>query len=279
MNVDTVFSTIFTAVILSLTVASEFVDQSRSTDESTRIFNGFNSSRGQFPHQAFLIISFNSGHRVCGGSLISDRWVLTAAHCLNGTRSIEIHLGALKTYQFREQGRVIYYGYPSSVFIHPHFVAEIALHDIGLVQLEESVQFTDTVQPIALPKSGEYYHDIPTIASGFGLQNTDDEHVAQILQWAPFYTINNFKCAGFFSDVASIIVLRPSIICAVGIKDASICMGDGGNPLIDKHDVLIGISSFVSGRGCHLGYPSVFMRVTYYLDWIEKVTGLNTGMQ
>lgn len=258
---------------------SEISSSSGSSEESTRIFNGFNSTRGQFSHQALLLISLEK-HRstVCGGSLISNHWILTAASCVYQIRSIEVHLGAFKTNHFREEGRIIRYAYPSSITVYPYYVSDLALNDIALLRLEEPVEFSDNIQPIALPKSGEYYHDAQAIASGFGLQNTTEVYAAPILQWAPFSTINNLRCAGFFNNIVSTMVLRPSILCAIGLRNASVCLGDGGGPLINRERVLIGITSFVSTSGCHLGYPSTFTRVTYFLEWIGEVTGIEPEM-
>lgn len=241
------------------------------SDISTRIVNGFNSTRGQFPHQALLIITLPENQTsLCGGSLLFDRWVVTAAHCTINAVSFQVHLGAHNLRNFHEAGRVIQTTNQS--FTHPGYYPALLLNDIALIRLDEAVQPSEHIQPISLPIYTNYYHDLTAIASGFGVQNTTG-HVAPVLQWAPFETVNNYRCAQLFGDLVAALVLRPSILCAVGREQSSVCFGDSGGPLITEDGLLIGVTSFVSGRGCHLGYPSAFTRVTYYLDWIRYVTG------
>lgn len=239
-------------------------------DLVTRIVNGQNSTRGQFPHQALLFLRVASGGQgVCGGSLISDRWILTAGHCVDGVVSFEVHLGALVTRDRNETGRVILQ--TNTSILHPYYWRPVVLNDIALIRLNEAVEFSETIQPVQLPSRHSWFHGINAVASGFGLQNTSAPSIAPILQWTNLTTIDNVQCYRTFG----VLVARPSVICAVGDERQSACNGDSGGPLITAEGIQIGLTSFGSGEGCHHGHPSVFTRVTHYLDWIREVTGLD----
>lgn len=146
----------------------------------------------------------------------------------------------------------------------------IVLNDIALIRLEEPIEFSDTIQPVELPSESSWFNGIQAVASGFGLQNTSAPSIAPVLQWAHLNTISNLECYRSFG----FLVARTSVICAVGRQGESACNGDSGGPLITEDGVQIGLTSFGSGEGCHRGFPSVFTRVTRYLDWISEVTGI-----
>lgn len=69
-----------------------------------RIVEGHNAERGQFPYYVYLEIIAPEGS-VCGGSLISNQWILTAAHCLEDVTRVHVHLGSLRAWNTMEIGR------------------------------------------------------------------------------------------------------------------------------------------------------------------------------
>lgn len=190
---------------------------------STRIVNGQNSTRGQFPHQVLLFLNIAQGQGTCGGALITPNHVLTAAHCAHDIDSFEVHLGALVTRNFTEPGRVI--RRTNTSIVHPYYVPHITWNDIAIITWEEPVNFTETISPVRLPTEPSYFHGVSAIASGFGLQNTSAPTIAPILQWTHLNTINNVQCYSTFGPM----VARLSVICAVGDERRSACNGDSGN--------------------------------------------------
>lgn len=237
-------------------------------DHSTRIVNGQDAERGQFPHQVLIFLNLPDNQTgLCGGVLVTTNHVLTAAHCVDKVISFEIHLGALITQAFHEEGRVV--RRTSNRVPHPYYVAPITLNDIAIIHFAEPVEFSDFIAPIQLPPPDNYFHGINAIASGFGFQNSSETTIANVLQWANLQTINNLQCYQSFG----FLVARASVICAVGQERQSACNGDSGGPLITENGILIGLTSFGSGQGCHHGYPTVFTRVSYYLDWIRGELG------
>lgn len=119
-------SSILLLVAASMLSACSAIDFD-GLDIDSRVVQGQNSTRGQFPFYVFLKVKMSQGIASCGGSLISDSWVVTAAHCLKGVSSAEVHLGSLRASDLKEEGRVIVNVSKSGIFVHPKYFAPIVL--------------------------------------------------------------------------------------------------------------------------------------------------------
>lgn len=88
-----------------------------------RIVQGHDAVRGEFPFYVFLEVQFPSGSPMmsCGASLISNRWVLTAAHCVKDASAALVHLGSLRAADGNELGRKLFEIYPEDVHINPDY--------------------------------------------------------------------------------------------------------------------------------------------------------------
>lgn len=132
-----------------------------------RLAKGMPSFRGQFPFFAFLDIEHeDGGSEICGASLISDRWILTSARCLEDAQEIIVHLGYLNLEEEQEDDRLQFIVHPRNWLKNPNYLPDGMVNDIGLIKLPEAVVFNNFVQPIEL--SSAISPNVEVIAIGNG---------------------------------------------------------------------------------------------------------------
>ncbi|XP_075160603.1 serine protease 3-like [Haematobia irritans] len=234
-----------------------------------RITNGQQASSGQFPYQVGLSLKTSAGSFWCGGSLIGNTWVLTAAHCTDGVTSATVYLGSTT----RTVASVTHTVSSSAIHQHTGYKSSTLANDISLIKIP-SVSYTSVIKAIKLPavaSSYSTYAGSNAIASGWG-RTSDTGSVANNLNYVRLQVITNSVCASTYGTS----VVTSNTICVSTPSGKSTCQGDSGGPLaLDGSDLLIGVTSFVSSAGCASGAPAGFVRVTSYLDWIKTKTGIS----
>lgn len=230
-----------------------------------RIVNGSPALANQFPHQALVFILTGQGSFQCGGSLISQDWVLSAAHCIIGAVQVQVLLGSTN----RNAMPVKRYG--AQIVRLGSYNPSTLRDDISLIKFSQPVSFTANVKAIQLPAlsqaSATLQNEILTV-SGFGL--TTSNQVATNLQYTRVIGISNTECRSIYGSM-----IISSILCTRGYPNtnAGSCSGDSGGPLI-KDSAVYGIVSFGAAQSCTAGLPQGFTRVGSYVKWISSVTGI-----
>uniref|UniRef100_A0A665T5A4 pancreatic elastase II n=1 Tax=Echeneis naucrates TaxID=173247 RepID=A0A665T5A4_ECHNA len=245
----------------------------------TRVVGGEDVRENSWPWQVYsfkiFLLSLFSFYHTCGGTLISNQWVLTAAHCISSSRTYRVYLGK-HNLNYNEAGsRAIS---PSKIIIHENWDANRirwAHNDIALIKLSTPVTFTDTIMAACLPNAGDIEpHGTPCYVTGWGRLWTGGP-LADALQQALLPVVGHSTCTR--SDWWGSLVTS-NMVCAGGDGQLASCNGDSGGPLncqsYDGSWEVHGVVSFGSGMGCNYPKkPSVFTRVSAYISWINNVSG------
>lgn len=248
----------------------------RPFSRKTRIVGGANADVGEWPWQISLH-AVGEGH-TCGASLISEQWLVSAAHCFqdNGgqrysdparwTAYLGLHEQAQRdTSVMRKIKRII---------AHRQFNDYTYDRDIAVLELESPVTYNNVIQPICLPDATHDFAVGKTLwVTGWGALKEGGTG-AVILQKAEIRLINQSECNRVMNNE-----LTANMICA-GFLSGGIdaCQGDSGGPLssVEVNGSRVYLAGIVSwGDGCaRRDKPGVYTRVTMLRDWIKQQTGL-----
>ncbi|XP_075840659.1 coagulation factor XI isoform X1 [Microtus pennsylvanicus] len=247
------------------------MDNVCTTKIKSRIVGGSASVHGEWPWQVALHITSPAQRHLCGGSIIGNQWILTAAHCFSGAEASKhlrvygdiVHQSEINedTAFFRVQ----------EIIIHDQYKAAESGYDIALLKLESSMNYTDSQRPICLPPKGdENILYTECWVTGWGYARLRGE-VQNTLQKVKIPLVSNEECQTRYRNHK----ITSKMICAgykEGGKDA--CKEDSGGPLSCKHNGvwhLVGITSW--GEGCgQRERPGVYTNVAKYVDWILEKT-------
>ncbi|CAG9834814.1 unnamed protein product [Diabrotica balteata] len=241
------------------------------------VTGGTKSLPKQYPHMA--LIGFgpeDTKEWLCGGSLISDRFVLTAAHCLESReygKAKWVRLGDLDISSDKDEAD------PQCFKIlkrlpHPNYLQSLKYNDIALIQLDKRIHRSPFVYPACL-QSKRLTHEPNMTASGWGKTEFSGESSNFLLQ-VDLREVGTKECNNLYSDIKTSYLPNgingDMMICAGGEVGKDTCQGDSGGPLQVKNRyknvsdtgfTIIGITSF--GKACGITRsPAVYTRVSYY---------------
>lgn len=214
------FERVFCAILLIVSLSFCAVD---CFEIQPRILNGTSSVRGQFKFFAYLDIKlrFQPKKRfICGGSLLNERFVLSAAHCVFEATKVAVHLGSLQHEEF-ERGRHVFFSRPKHIHIHPEYDEESLWNDIALIELPRRAVYSDLIQPVRFPTVCEIPPEMDLTLIGNGAVETDGDEPTT-LQYTTLTTILHSECEKEYEFD------RNAVICVKGLQNNSACVGDSG---------------------------------------------------
>lgn len=248
--------------------------------KSGRIVGGTGSTFGEWPWQVLVREATWLGlftKNKCGGVLITQRHVITAAHCQPGfLANLVAVFGEYDISGEVESKRSISKNV-KRVIVHRQYDAATFENDIALLELESPVSYDQHIVPICMPDDEDDFTGRMAVVTGWGRLKYGGG-VPSILQEVQVPIIENQVCQDMFETAGHTKSILSSFLCAGyanGQRDS--CEGDSGGPLMIEKDngrwTLIGTVSH--GIKCAAPYlPGVYMRTTYYKPWLQTITGV-----
>ncbi|CAB0034980.1 unnamed protein product [Trichogramma brassicae] len=247
-----------------------------------RIVGGRPTEPNKYPWLARIVYE---GKFHCGASLLTNDYVITAAHCIRKLKKEQIRVILGDHDQFVTTDGQSIMRAVTKMIPNRNFDTESYNHDIALLRLRKPVLFSKTIRPVCLPSIGSNPAGKDGTVVGWG-RTKEGGMLAGVVQEVTVPVLSLDQCRKMKYRANRI---TENMMCA-GNGSQDSCQGDSGGPLLiedngrheigdsggplvamraDKKYELIGVVSW--GNGCaRAGYPGVYTRVTKYLDWILK---------
>ncbi|XP_055921679.1 lectizyme [Eupeodes corollae] len=234
------------------------------------IIKGEEAVPNSAPYIVSLSRKFKRHSHTCGGTIINKEWIVTAAHCISKAVGMGVYAGLherLQTSVPTAQHRQVDFGK-----VHSEYQGDVGPYDIALLHVSEPFEFNESVQPAVLPQ----HESIPqgnASLYGWGQTKAFVFSAAKTLQTVKTEIVDWDECKEALPDSAP---LDPSNVCSSSLGNGvSACNGDSGGPLV-KEDAnspteLIGIVSWGYIPCGKANMPSIYTRVSAYIDWIVDI--------
>ncbi|XP_050082253.1 uncharacterized protein LOC126569312 [Anopheles aquasalis] len=263
-----------------LSDCSERFHKRRIFNTQCLIFGGELVNVTEFPHMAVLGWAGEMPNEpirwMCGGSLITERFVLTAAHCASDdnneapryVRLGDVNLASSDDDEYAQQFEIM------RIIRHPNHRYSRKYFDLALVELNDTVRLSEGVCPGCLwTKHQQPDNDYET--AGFGATSFGGSPIPDLLK-ARLHATDHKECEEQFHNTRGLADgIAKDQLCAANAQSDT-CQGDSGGPLqvtlssfFHHHPFIVGVTSF--GRGCGTGSPGVYQLLADHIPWIESV--------
>ncbi|KAM8979270.1 trypsin-like [Sarcophilus harrisii] len=228
-------------------------------DDDDKIVGGY-TCENSLPYQ----VSLNSGKHFCGGSLINEQWVVSAAHCYKSRMQVRLGEHNIEVLEGNEQ-----FIDAEKIILHPNYNSPNLNNDIMLIKLKTPAVLNSHVGTISLPKTCAPA-GTECLISGWGNMVSFGAEYPDVLQCLNAPLLSDAQCTSSYPGQ-----ITENMVCAgflEGGKDS--CQNDSGGPVVCNGE-LQGIVSW--GYGCaQKNKPGVYTRVCNYVDWIEATIAQNS---
>jgi secreted trypsin-like serine protease len=248
-------------------------------DTTSNIIGGKDAVPYSWPWQMALHRT-QTNSLTCGGSILSNNWVITAAHCVvdnPAPAQYRVKLGVFNQTVNNEPGEVVVD--VSEVHVHPKYVGIVnnkpPVYDVALLKLKTPVAFTDHIIPVCIPKQSEALPaaGTPLWFTGWGrTENSISSGVATKLQQVSMPLASPEACANFTAPGW----VEEVMFCAGFDQPGKLtCNGDSGGPVVQLRNnqyILLGLTDFGKGslfKPCSSNLGG-YARTSAFVDFIKQ---------
>ncbi|EDS41620.1 coagulation factor X [Culex quinquefasciatus] len=250
----------------------------RKINKRSLIVNGVRSYAGEWPwHVAIYEIEGRSKRYICGGTLISDQFVMTAAHCLvdenrqQRTGTIVVQLGQDDLFESSVHMREVRV---SKITPHEAFDPVAKSNDIALLELSSTVLFNNYIQPACLPKKDDSLNLLGALGAiiGWGYQQPWSFMISNTLQSVRVPVVNTSNCATGKDFGAEL----DGVLCIGSANGSNACTGDSGGGIMFEKDGVWTVGGVISALDTVNGFcnPDGFLKAAnteHFVKWVKKV--------
>ena len=269
-------------IILTAILASASIVCIKAQDDIALITNGSSIQIQEVPYQ-ISIQNKSGGEHFCGGSIINNKYVLTAAHCFFKTDNSRVNASEIKVKAgFSSQknpGSNVQSYNAKRLIIHPNYNRVTLDYDIALIEIDGTFSFNTCVQPVKLISSQNTAPEATgnkVRVSGWGQTVPNRESPANQLQAVDVSIISNKKAGKQLGqlNISASLTQRMIATGANGVNRKGACIGDSGGPLVFKqngqNDIQIGVVSWgvkncVGGKNS----PTIYTRLSKLVGWVN----------
>ncbi|XP_065366497.1 chymotrypsin-1-like [Calliphora vicina] len=200
------------------------------------------------------------GNHFCGGAIIADQYVITAASCVAGLdkRSVKVVTST------NDWMGLAWEYYVEDIIIHCNFDKPLYHNDIALIKLTTLIAYDDKTQNITLAELDELQEGETLTMTGWGSWQLG-QHYPEELKKLDAMLISNERCKNMYAQYADDV--DDGHLCVLPRSGNGACHGDTGGPLVNSKGQLVGVGNW--GVPCAHGFPDVFAKLSFYNDWIR----------
>ncbi|XP_064087395.1 chymotrypsin-like elastase family member 2A [Macrobrachium nipponense] len=248
---------------------------------NARIVNGAETAPNAYPWMVWTYMQWSNGlKRWCGGTIIHEFWVLTAAHCpyrMNDAQtnlyypsSISVIVGAHQKDVPSATGGYVVEVDTRLIFLHPKYQMP---YDIALYKLKTPLTFSHRVAPICLARrewKTNTFQGVPVFLAGWG--KTETGTLADKLRFYNTVGYNFTLCRALYGSW-----MGDTQMCTDGSARKHSCSGDSGGPVMYREGsrvYQVGVISFGSSSECNDQFPDGQVKVAAFIDWFESIMGV-----
>lgn len=233
-------------------------EDSRGANATVRIIGGQEAIEASAPWQ--VTIQNIYGNHFCGGAIIHERFVVTAASCVSGLQKSWV-----KVVTSTNDWMALAWQYDvSEIHVHCNFDKPLYHNDIALLELSTLIAYDDKTKNITVADEDELVEDEMLTMTGWGSSTEGGAYPNALKQLRVKY-LPYAKCRSAYGNSEDVDMGHLCITPPVG---EGACHGDTGGPLVNEKGLLVGIGNW--GVPCGHGFPDVFAKMSFHADWIRS---------